>query len=87
MTKKKQTRSKHDVGLEHVEAALEMVVQDLADIRWIITEMRRQQRLRLRVSDPDPGLPCKRDPGKPCMRDPGKPCMKKDTKRFSKLYA
>ena len=77
MAKRKRTRAKVNIGLANVEAALDMVVQTLGDIRLAITAMRRQETAGAHLSVPArPGLPCEIKtpaPGQPC-KGPGKPC-------------
>ena len=76
MAKARRKQAKVDVGLAHVEAALEMVAQILEDIRLVVAEMRRREKARADLAVPiPPGLPCvPKRPGDPCIQRPGEPC-------------
>jgi hypothetical protein len=74
---KKKTSVPREVGLEHVEAALDQVMQDLADIRTIVAAMRKQRIPTIQLDvNMDPGTPCVRGPGNLGQRDLGRPCRK-----------
>lgn len=86
MAKTRRKQAKVDVGLAHVEAALEMVAQTLEDIRLVVAEMREQEAAGERLVVPVtpgvlcrpkwPGEPCQGWAGQPCAVGPGKPCIR-----------
>ena len=75
MAKKKRKAVKVEVGLAHVEAALDILLQDVEDIRLVVGELRRKERPRGRLKvKPSPGLACVyAGPGESCNKA-GKPC-------------
>jgi hypothetical protein len=85
MAKVRRKQAKADVGLAHVEAALEMVAQVLEDVRLVVAEMRQRETGRVVVRLPPglpclpgkPGSPCRVKPGSPCRSKPGEPCRVK----------
>lgn len=97
MAKARRKQAKADVGLAHVEAALEMVAQVLEDVRLVVAEMRQRETARVVVRVPPglpclpskpgspcrvkPGSPCRSKPGEPCRVKPGEPCHRRPAKR------
>ena len=89
MAKARRKQAKVDVGLAHVEAALEMVAQVLDDVRLVVAEMRQRETAKVVVRVPPgspclvskPGSPCRVKPGLPCFLKPGKPLRRRPAKR------